>query len=318
MAAIARQILRAEADGSPEWLEQRTQGVGGTDAANLVLGLASRFQMWREKKGLMAPEPVSPELQALFDYGHSREPELARIFKDRTGLRVRNTGTWVRRDQPWALANPDRFVGSDGILEIKTTGGYTQAAADWREGTVPAKAWVQAHWYAYVTGRTRLWFIAEVDRVPIILGPYDTDPELTARMVEACTEFWSLVEDDHEPEPTGPDALIAYPSAVEGKECVVDPWDDTPADLARYESLRVQREEIDAEMRHIKESVQLLMGDAEALVDTEGRVLATWRSVAGRRSLDKKALMDAGLDPEDYMKVGRPSRRFEIKEEARA
>ena len=318
MTAVARQILRAGADGSPEWREQRTQGIGGTDAANLVLGLESRFQMWREKKGLAEPEVVSPELQALFDYGHSREPELARIFRDRTGTRVRNTGTWARKDQPWALANPDRFVDSDGILEIKTTGAYTDAAKDWRNGVVPARAWVQAHWYAYVTGRTVLWFIAEVDRQPIILGPYDTDPELTTHMVEAATEFWSLVEDNKKPELTGPDARVAYPVSVEGKERVVDPWDDTPADLARYETLRAQRDEIDAEMTRIKESVQLVMGDAETLVDTEGRVLATWRSVAGRRTLDKAALVKAGIDPEDYMKVGRPSRRFEISKEARA
>ena len=310
--STARQILPAAADGTPEWLAQRTQGIGGTDAAHLINGTRSRFRMWREKRGLAEPEHVSPELQALFDYGHSREPELARIFATRTGQKVRNTGTWVRKDQPWAIANPDRLVGRDGILEIKTTGAYTDAAKHWRDGGVPPHAWVQAHWYAYVTGRTRLWFIAEVDRVTYIAGPYDRDEDLITRMVETVTEFWSSVEDGLEPAPEREDAALAYPTSVEGQTVEAAPW--TVDDVARLRDLKAQIAELEAEAKHLTEGIKLELGEAEALT-ADGRVLVTWRTQTRRGSVDAKALAAAaGLDVEDYRKPATTARTFLIKE----
>ena len=313
MTATARQILRADADGTPEWLAQRTEGFGGSNAADLHTGAVSRFALWREKVGLAEPEHVGPELQALFDYGHSREPALARIFTERTGHRVRNTGTWARKDHPWMLANPDRLIGRDGILEVKTTGAYTDAAKDWRSGIVPAKAWVQNHWYAHVTGRTVLWFIAEVDRQPIILGPFDRDEELINDLVLEATEFWDLVTDGTQPEPTRPEDMpLAYPTSVDGSSVEVEPWDDTVTDLERLVSLKAQMKELAAEVKHIETSVQAEMGDAEALV-SEGRVLATWKTTAPRRSLSKAALEEDGIDVDKYMRAGKPSRRFTVK-----
>lgn len=309
--STAQLILRAEADGTPEWLEQRTKGFGGTDAAHLINGTESRFAMWRRKRGLSEPEHITPELQALFDYGHSREPELARIFASRTGLRVRNTGTWARRDQPWALANPDRLVGSDGLLEIKTTGGYTDAAKWWKSGQVPPHAWVQAHWYAYVTGRTRLWFIAEVDRVPVILGPYDRDEALIERTATEAAEFWASVEAGDEPAPARGDAPIAYPTAVEGKTLEADPW--TVQDVDRLRVIRAQIKELEAEAKHLTDGLQLELGDAEALT-VDGRVLVTWKSQTRRGAVDTKALAKAGIDVDEYRKPSTTTRTFLVKE----
>lgn len=315
--STARQILKAEADGTPEWLEQRTQGVGGTDMADLHLGFKSPFRLWREKKGLVPAEEVSPELQALFDYGHSREPELARIFTQRTGQRVRNTGTWARKGQEWALANPDRFVGSTGLLEIKTTGAYTDAAKDWKAGRVPAKAWVQSHWYAHVTGRRVLWFIAEVDRVPVILGPFDRDEDLIEALAAEAESLWDLVQRGTEPDPTAPDAPLAYPASVEGVTVEVEPWDDTVTDLERWHQLRAQRDEIDAEIKDIEGAVKLRMGEAEALTLPDGTVLATWKSATRKGSITEKALKEAGLDPDDYRGKASTYRRFTPKEMTR-
>lgn len=317
MAATAELILPAAADGTPEWCEQRTRGIGGTDAADLHLGKKSPFRLWREKKGLVPEEDVSPELQALFDYGHSREPELARIFTQRTGLRTRNTGTWSRKDRPWALANPDRFVGSDGLLEIKTTGAYTDAAKAWKAGQVHEKAWVQAHWYAYVTGKTVLWFIAEVDRVPHVLGPYHRDEALIEELAAETADLWDLVQRGDEPAPTAPDVPLAYPTATEGREVQVEPWDDLVTDLDRWHQLTAQKKDLDAELKDIEAAVKLRMADAEALVTTDGAVLATWKSATRKGSITEKALKAAGLDPEDYRGEPTTYRRFTPKEIAR-
>ncbi|MDN5687082.1 MAG: YqaJ viral recombinase family protein [Brachybacterium sp.] len=314
MAAIARQILRADADGTPEWLAQRTEGFGGSNASELHNGKKSRFQLWREKTGHAAPEYISPELQALFDYGHSREPALAKIFTERTRWRVRNTGTWARKDHPWMLANPDRLVGSNGLLEIKTTGAYTEAAKQWRDGRVPDHAWVQAHWYAHVTGRRVLWFIAEVDRQSIILGPYDVDEDLIDDLELEAREFWELVTAGEQPAPTAPEDMpVAYPASTEGKVLEIDPWDETVTDLERLAQVQAQIKELQGEEKHLKTSIQSEMGDAEAIT-ADGRVLVTWKSQTRKGGIDTKALADAaGLDPEDFRKKSSTSRTFLVK-----
>lgn len=318
MAAIARQILRADADGTEAWREQRTQGFGGSTAAELHNGKKSRFQLWREKTGHAAPEHISPELQALFDYGHSREPELARIFSDRTGLRVRNTGTWARKDNPWMLANPDRLVGSTGLLEIKTTGAYTDAAKLWREGLVPPHAWVQAHWYAHVTGRTQLWFIAEVDRQSIVLGPYTRDEDLVDDLVLEATEFWALVEGEAQPTPED-ETPVSPVVIVDGLTKPLDPWDDTVTDLGRLLDLKDQAKEITAEIKDLEASIQAEMGEAEFLTSTDGEVIYATNRIGSRSSLDQDAMKADGIDVDAY-KVSKPNSKptLNVKKEARA
>lgn len=318
MAAIARQILKAAADGTPEWLAQRTEGFGGSNAAELHNGKKSRFALWREKTGHATEEYISPELQALFDYGHSREPALAKIFTERTGWRVRNTGTWARKDAPWMLANPDRLVGSDGLLEIKTTGAYTDAAKLWREGLVPPHAWVQAHWYALVTGRRVLWFIAEVDRQPIILGPYDVDQDLMDDLDLEAREFWALVEG--EAHPTAEDEEVAAPVViVDGLTKPLDPWDDTVTDLARLLDLKDQAKELTAEIKDLEASIQAEMGDAEFLTSTDGEVIYATNRIGSRSSLDQEAMKADGIDVDAY-KVTKPNSKptLSVKKEARA
>lgn len=315
MTATARQILRANADGTPEWLAQRTQGIGGTNAAELVLGLKSRFALWREKRGLTEPETITPGLQALFDYGHSREPEIRRMFAERTGQRVRNTGTWIRKDAPWAIANPDGLVGRDGILEIKTSGPFTDAGKEWKAGQIPARAMVQATWYAWVMGRTELWFAAEVYRQLYTHGPVRVDFDLVESMVSTVTEFWASVEAAQEPAPAPADATLAYPTSTEGVTVALDPWSDTATALENLRDLKTRAAELDKQIAARTDEIKLAMGEAELLVDHEQRVVATWKSTAGRRTLDRAALKTAGIDPEEYMKVGKPSRRFELKEQ---
>lgn len=295
MAAIAHQILRADADGTEAWREQRTKGFGGSNAAALHNGRTSRFAMWREKVGLAEPEYISPELQALFDYGHSREPEIARMFTDRTGLRVRNTGTWARKDEPWMLANPDRLVGSHGILEIKTTGAFTDAAKEWRNGRVPADAWVQNNWYAHVTGRRVLWFAAEVDRQLIILGPYDVDQDLIDDLVVEATDLWELVTVGEQPAPTAPEDMpVAYPESSEGKVLELEPWDETVTDLERLATIRGQIKDLQSEEEYLRTSIQAEMQDAE-MITMGGEPLVTWKSYRSTK-LDVPTLAETRPD----------------------
>jgi predicted phage-related endonuclease len=216
------------------------------------------------------------------------------------------------------LANPDRLVGSDGLLEIKTTGAYTDAAKLWREGLVPPHAWVQAHWYAHVTGRSVLWFIAEVDRQPIVLGPYDADQDLMDDLDLEAREFWALVEGETHPVPE--DEEVAAPVViVDGLTKPLEPWDDTVTDLARLLDLKDQIKELTAEAKDLEASIQAEMGEAEFLTSTDGEVIYATNRVGSRSSLDQAAMKADGIDVDAY-KVTKPNSKptLNVKKEARA
>lgn len=309
----AKQILLASADGTPEWKAQRTKGIGGSDMASLYNGYGSPRAVYEAKLGLSAPEEIDARTQAIFDYGHEREPHIRKAAAEHFGVRFRNTGTWQNVENPWMLANPDGLAGSDSLLEIKTTGGFTDAAKEWKAGRVPTHAWVQAHWYALVTGRTRLYFAAEVDRQQVFLGPYDADPALMQKLREQATEIWAAVKLETPPEVTyvEPEAP-AFVAPADGSEKVLDPT--APAFLAwrKLTEKKAEVKRLTAEVKDLETVIKDEMGDVETLRDTDGNALVTWKAKATKR-LDEKALAAAGVNVAEFKKETF-SRTFLVKE----
>lgn len=312
---VAKLILRAGADGTDAWKQQRTKGLGGTDMANLHLGHKSVADVVRDKLGLSEPEQFDQATLDMFAHGHAMEPTLRKAAAERFGVKVRNTGTWARKDRPEFLANPDALIGSDGLLEIKTTGGYAHAAGDWKAGRVPDRAWVQAHWYAVVTGRTRLFFIAEVDRAVIHLGPYDADGALMADLERLAETVWEHVTAGRVPEKEERQAApVAYVPPADGTDLVIEPWDDTTAVIEKLRGTKAELKRLTEEQKALEAAIKERMGDATTLRDIDGNQLATW-SYSTRRSLDKKALAAAGVRVADFEKETNV-RTFRLKEAA--
>lgn len=312
---VAKLILRAGADDTDEWKEQRTKGLGGTDMANLYLGHKSVADVVRDKLGLSEPEEFDQNTLDMFDHGREFEPRARKVCAQRFGVKVRNTGTWARKDHPEFLANPDGLVGSDGLLEIKTTGGYAPPAADWKAGRVHNRAWVQAHWYAFVTGRTRLFFVAEVDRAVIHLGPFDADEQLMSDLERLATETWQHVTAGRVPnDETRTVNPVAYVPPADGTDLVIEPWDDTTAVIEKLRGTKAELKRLTEEQKALEAAIKERMGDATTLRDIDGNQLATW-SYSTRRSLDKKALAAAGVQVADYEKETNV-RTFRLKEAA--
>lgn len=311
----AKLILPANADGTDEWKQQRTKGLGGTDMANLHLGHKSVADVVRDKLGLGEPEKFDQATLDMFAHGHAMEPTLRKAAAERFGVKVRNTGTWARKDCPEFLANPDALIGSDGLLEIKTTGGYAHGAADWKAGRVPDRAWVQAHWYAVVTGRMRLFFIAEVDRAVIHLGPYDADETLMADLEQLAGTVWAHVAAGRVPEKEERQASpVTYVPPADGTDLVIEPWDDTTAVIEKLRVTKAELKRLTDEQKALEAQIKDRMGDATTLRDIDGNQLATW-TYSTRRSLDKKALTAAGVRVTDFEKETNV-RTFRLKEAA--
>lgn len=311
--STAKLILHADADGTDEWKAQRTKGLGGTDMANLHLGHKSVADVVRDKLGMSEPEKFDQATLDMFAHGHAMEPTLRKAAAERFGVKVRNTGTWARKDRPEFLANPDALIGSDGLLEIKTTGGYAHAAADWKAGRVPDRAWVQAHWYAVVTGRTRLFFIAEVDRAVIHLGPYDADETLMADLERLAGTVWEHVTAGRVPEKEERQAApVAYVPPADGSDLVIEPWDDTTAVIEKLRVTKAELKRLTDEQKALEAQIKDRMGDATTLRDIDGNALVTWKAKATKR-LDEKALAAAGVNVAEFKKE-KFSRVFLVKE----
>ncbi len=141
-----------------EWLEERTKGIGGSDAA-AIIGLnpwKDNVTLWKEKTGLIEPEDIS--YKPYVQYGIAAEPHLRDLFAlDFPEYKVEyvENNSWYNDRFPFARASLDGWLtdkdGRKGILEIKTTNILSSMSKEkWKDG-VPDSYYVQALWYMMVT-----------------------------------------------------------------------------------------------------------------------------------------------------------------------
>lgn len=331
----AKLILRADATHD-EWLATRTTGLGGSDVA-YVVGASkykSPFALWQEKTGRVEPDTLTSHQVR---HGSDVEEVLAKWFTEDTGIATRKVGTYADKKRPWMRANPDRLTADGGVLEIKTTGAFTDKAKTWRSGEVPNDAYVQSQWYLAVTGRSHAWLAAEIDNTDfIVIGPVDRDEELIAEITATAAEFWGFVESDEAP-PTDPNVYDVaelndrYPQVIDPESAVeiIDPdVEEAIGVLAEVKSIEadIKDRKADAEKK-----LKAAIGDKEFLT-LDGRPVAKWSNVAGRRTFDADAVLrkiaaDRGVEDTkknladikaEYTKQGEPTRRFTLVTEKEA
>lgn len=143
------------------WLKYRMHGpkgnieytVGGSDVAT-IFGLSpwtTPLELWRIKKGLMAPPKSLNEDQ--LEMGHMLEPIAAHWYGKKTGNTViSDTGMYQHAAHEYALADIDyRFEdssGTEGVLECKSTTFHK--AAEWSDGAIPVYYEMQLRYYLAV------------------------------------------------------------------------------------------------------------------------------------------------------------------------
>lgn len=328
-APAGKLILPADA-GRDDWLKTRRLGLGGSDLAEITgaSNFSTPFEIWQEKT---SPDDPVEEQKDIFWFGQEVEPLLAARFTADTGIATRNVGTYQSKTHPFLLANPDRFTADGGVLEIKTTGGYTDKAKDWKAGEVPDNAYVQGQTYLAVTGRSHLWFIALIDRTPYIVGPVERDETLIAEIQATAAEFWAHVEANTPPPVdlatvTSDELGLRYPQVLDPESCAEAPLPElVDDDLQRLAEVKDTEKSAKDERTAIETRLKAVIGDHEYLT-LDGHPVARWQQVAGRRSFDKTAVLEKiaaerGLDPtkqnlktieDEYTKVGAPTRRLSI------
>ena len=297
-------------DTREEWLANRMNGIGGSDAG-AVLGFnqyKSPYTLWCEKTGRLSPD--APDSEAM-RVGRDLEDYVARRWMEATGKKVRKSGfSFQSKEHPFMLANVDRLViGEKAGLECKTASALTRTKYD--RGDIPASYYAQCMHYMAVTGLDR-WYIAI-----LVMGKgfytytVERDEKEIEMLVNIEEAFWDSVVNRKEPEIDGSQSTsdtiaMLYPDS-DGEAIDIPGLED---DAAMLDDIAKRIKELDVLKKQYENSIKDAMKDAE-MCDT-GNALVTWKTVTSGR-LDTKKLREEMPDIyEKYVKVS-SSRRFTMK-----
>lgn len=274
-------VCRVAEVGRDGWLEARTHGLGGSDAA-AVCGIdpwSSPFAVYQSKV-----HPASDFDNPAMMWGRKLEGVIAEHFAElHPDIAVTDTGEmYAHPERPWQLATPDRVLeGPDGmgILEIKTTNW--RQADHWAGGAIPDAAALQTHHYLEVMGFDWAWVAVLIDGRDYHETFVRADRTLADRLTSVEEAFWHdrVLAQDPPPvdaHPSTADALAALYDTVERDEVELP----LEAVLALDELATVKDEEKAIKSRRtlLENTIKAAVGDAEAGT-VDGITAVTWKLV---------------------------------------
>lgn len=297
-----------------EQIETRKRGVGGSEilAAIGKDPRCSRLELYKRKVGELPELDLSDNERVRF--GNLLEPVIRGEFSRRMGCEVIvPTQTLIHPNAP-LLGHPDGWMPalSKG-LEIKTADKYeADEFGEQDSDQVPVRYLVQCAAYMALTD-AESWYLC------VLIGGNDLrtyeiprDPQIEAAVLAGASEFWSHVERRTPPDPMTPEEVrLRWPkdtgaTAVASLEASSACWQlrDVKHELKQFE---LREEELRSE-------IQRCMQEAGNLVDSDGTLLATWRTAKPSMKFDTEAF--AAAHPElyaQYCKSVPGSRRFLLK-----
>lgn len=296
-----------------EWLQIRTRGIGSSDSA-AAIGLSpykSPLELWLEKTGRKAPDDLS-QSEPVF-WGSTLEPILAKVYAERTGNKVRRVNAVLQHpEHPFMLANLDRAIGGNGILEIKTAGHHS--APFWEEGVPEAYQCQVLHQLA-VTGK------AWAD-VAVLIGGQDfriyrieREEDEVAALIERETIFWQHVESDTAPPADGSESSAKALNWLYPRDTgtTIDYTESNTLNTLFAEMLSFKRQRTHLEFLEAthRQTIQAAMGEASTALFNGGRV--TWKKARDSFTIDIKRLLQEHPDHANRYTITVPgSRRFLI------
>lgn len=323
-----------------DWLAYRRKGIGGSDAA-AVLGISPFLtgrDLYYDKLGISAD--ADDENWIAKEIGNLLEPLVAKIFSERTGLKVYQKKFMFQHPQhPWMLADLDYLVempdGRTAILECKTS--TSNAASHWwyaGKEIVPAYYESQGRHYMAVMDIDRVFFCCLLtDSHEVIIRSIDRDMAYEDELIALEEGFWT----EHVLAKSPPKYIENGDLVLKSVQRLLGPAvTDTPpmvitppqfSKVKQFLQLQEQKSEYDAkskqlenEMNRLKALIVADMGNScKALYeDAEGSYTITYNPIY------KQTIPKVGLDrlkavhPEIYKEFVQTSesRRFQIKKAA--
>lgn len=300
-----------------EWLTWRQKGIGGSDAG-AVAGLnpyKSIIDVYIDKT---SESPKITEPNEAMRLGTDLEEYVAKRWEESTGKKVRrNNFMMAHDDYPWMVANVDReVIGENAILECKTASPYS--ADKWKNGETPQHYVIQCLHYMAVTGAEKCYLACLIFSKGLEFRVIERDEDTINALIKIESEFWNdYVLKKELPPPDGSDAADECIRALypESEASVYASLDETCiTKCKRLDAIAELKKELDEEEKQLKQEIQMEMKEAETAY--AGTYKVTWKSTKPRETFDTKNFK--AEHPElatQYIKTGKPSRRFSIKNE---
>jgi putative phage-type endonuclease len=325
-----------------QWLARRQKGIGGSDAAVVLLGRVygrSAADLARAKRGeIVEDDSPGEDLRR----GNALEDDAVAEFELATGREVwapadddeRWNGFWFDHPAvPYAYANLDGLLvpedgGRPALLDLvklrraEPVEVKCPRSANWyeiRDSGLPAHYQIQAQHQMWVTGAPRVHFwIFNSDAWRGLYIVLERDEAIIAALAAAVAAFWRAVESGVDPAPPPEVAIVRV--AGERSALDVSTSDDWRALFALYREVNERAEASGGERDRLRD----LIGDLVTGlgVDTvrcgEAKALRVVRKGAER--LDKKRLAAAHpeIDLRAFSSTGAPSESLTIEFNRRA
>lgn len=245
-------------NGSPEWHEQRSKGIGGSD-----VGVLCGLSQWESSYTWMAKrlgkiESTQGTSEAM-EWGTLLEPVITDWFtRNNPHLTVYpKAGTWAHSERPWQQANPDALYqtadGTWGIVEVKTA--RYEDGWDEKADTIPQSYRAQVLWYLQTFGFQHAYvvvlFSGSKPRVfNVTMNDFEADMNLATAM-----DFWKMIDTD-----TMPPFSAPFNSTLETVRTMHPQIDDAEVELGV-----IGREYFEAVNAHAAATAELDLCKSEVL-----------------------------------------------------
>jgi putative phage-type endonuclease len=284
----------------------RASGIGGSDIA-AILGLSkwkTPLDVYNLKVGNTKPE----EQTVAMARGKALEPFLLDLVIDKEDwddCNCLNKTTFISKEKPWRYFTPDDFLGTDWIIELKTS-HFSRKKEYGEEYTdkIPVEYLLQAHYYLamapYIEGVDLFVLFGDEVLFDVLSKTcggagncldvdYDfrhyvvlRNKEISEKILAAIDEFWTCVQNKTPPMWTTRDDILSIsPFATQDKKLIAD---ENLVSLIQNAS-DLKEEIRKDELLYSKTIDKILgsVGDCETVVDENGNELATWKNVKSQR-----------------------------------
>lgn len=307
------EVPNAPAQGSPEWLAWRSEGITATEAAVIMFPdqYKSALTVYNQKIGIAPPEDQS-DPDGFFEWGHILEDDLVRKFKTLHPELAQTVTQGRLYQRAWAKCSLDaQCVLADGtpcIIECKSS----QSASKWNP--YPDKYFAQVQWQMYVTGIRKAIIIAVICEggYHYIEREVEYSPKFVEEMLYKCLDIHRCVQFKKVPEISvlgNPEsdkkaiAQLAGESDRSGEDATI-----TREEYEEFARLKEAAEKATEAFETFKNQLAYKMMDSPRTT-CEGKKFASWVERKGSIKVDAAKLKE--FYPKVYEAVtseGLPSR----------
>jgi len=255
----------------------RRKAIGGSDVP-IIMGYSSfktPVQLWLEKRGeLVFNDAQSPQAY----WGSMLEDIVRQEFIKRHNVYVEQPDTITHPKFNYLQGNLDGFILNDNaVLEIKTANAFS--AHEWgQEGQeIPQRYVLQIAYYCMLKNAPKAYCAVLIGGQDYREYVYHRNEWLEDEILNACHEFWGMVQSGEQPPPQHEDMKHLYKATVDKSITynmeTLGALDKLTGIKKNEKLLKVQRQEQEL-------VIQDYMKDSEFMVDEDGRVLVSWKANA--------------------------------------